>query len=503
MFIFNLGGMGARGPKGDKGDTGDTGPQGDKGDTGDTGPQGPPGADGSGSYTIADITQPSGWWASDEGVKAGAAARVIRFEGSYFFRADESTISLDSADQPFFWDGYFHFVDQLSPQVLINKGNEDVSDDVIEYRVALEENAGDFNVTFTVGNGAAHTKLTSAVNLAANTKYYILAWYDDVAQTLNIKVNDNTTDSVSHTIGTQTTTMVNLFVGSPNTTNNLYGNFVVDELGFGKVAVDETFAASRYNNGDGKVWGDLSGGEQSKYTVYWGFNEPFNDLGVDTVGSATLGVSGNVTAVASIMADDVADMGDVVTWKDKTGNFNDFYLAGANFPIFVDDDDGSPAIQMAADDDYMSTWEQMTKLIGTGSYTIMAIVKSNMVAPSGIIGTQNVGVYFDVPQADDDLYVLATESNSSYAGTIVPVGEFVFIELTRGELRVNDINPQQYQPDSLIDAGDACYLGGQNSDVIDGSFREILVFKENLSEIEKKIYRAELATKYPDVTFPA
>ena len=107
---------------------------------------------------------------------------------------------------------------------------------------------------FLVANAAGAAIGTAVANTlgapALATWYYIIAWHDSVANTVNIQVNDGGVDSVG-TAGVPADTVAWFIVGaSQNPAGDFYDG-PVDELAFWKRTLTAEEKTALYNDGDG------------------------------------------------------------------------------------------------------------------------------------------------------------------------------------------------------------------------------------------------------------
>lgn len=118
----------------------------------------------------------------------------------------------------------------------------------------------EYNLYF--GNGADRFRIevsndgTNLVTLDASslgspataTWYFIVAWHDSVANTLNIQVNNGTVDSMAHTTGVNDGT-ANFMIGAR--TGTFYWDGRIDEVGMWKRVLSSAERAALWNSGAG------------------------------------------------------------------------------------------------------------------------------------------------------------------------------------------------------------------------------------------------------------
>jgi hypothetical protein len=132
---------------------------------------------------------------------------------------------------------------------------------VVEYGV--EYNTGTDRFRAAIGNGT-----TSAIEAAdvlgspsLATWYFIVAWYDAVADTINISVNDGAVDSGSFTDGGANITATNFGIGGYGGLPNFTADGLIDEVGvwIGRVLTSGE-RTELYNSGSGRDYAYISGG---------------------------------------------------------------------------------------------------------------------------------------------------------------------------------------------------------------------------------------------------
>lgn len=117
-----------------------------------------------------------------------------------------------------------------------------------------------FIVTNASGSGTGVVESASFGPLSTATWYYVVAWHDAVAQTINIQVNNGLVDSVAHTGGVFSSSLASFRVAGTGF-NQASWNGRLDEVGYwvgGFPTADER--TDLYNGGAGIGYGDLSSG---------------------------------------------------------------------------------------------------------------------------------------------------------------------------------------------------------------------------------------------------
>lgn len=99
---------------------------------------------------------------------------------------------------------------------------------------------------------------TASVNVDANnfgipataTWYFIVAWHDAAANTINIKINDGTVNSTAHTTGVFNSTA--LFALGASSVPSSYFDGLIDAVYFWKRVLTADEITALYNSGNGK-----------------------------------------------------------------------------------------------------------------------------------------------------------------------------------------------------------------------------------------------------------
>lgn len=115
-------------------------------------------------------------------------------------------------------------------------------------------------IRFVIRNAADTASVTvNADNLGSpstDTWYFIVAWHDATANTLNIQVNNGTVDSVSHSGGVNQEAAKELTVGSRGTTGSQYDG-LIDEISFWKRVLTDDERTWLFNSGNGRTYSEL------------------------------------------------------------------------------------------------------------------------------------------------------------------------------------------------------------------------------------------------------
>jgi hypothetical protein len=119
-------------------------------------------------------------------------------------------------------------------------------------------------------SGSASVLADTLGSPAEATWYFVVAWHDAAANTLNIQVNNGTADTTSHSGGVNNNAGTLFFVGGDPFTN--YWDGLIDEVGFWKRTLTSGERTSLYNSGSGLAYEsfDLPGEEALEGSVATG-----------------------------------------------------------------------------------------------------------------------------------------------------------------------------------------------------------------------------------------
>jgi hypothetical protein len=200
---------------------------------------------------------PNGYDLTENGTVASVAGKVGNardFEAdsnNFFSRADNADLSTGDVD--FTIAAWVKIESKGAHRFIVSK--EDGSNG--EYR--LSYNSGDDTFTFSAygasgfgsGNGVNAATLGSP---STAVWYYIIAWHDSAANTLNISVNDGAVDSISFSGGVYDGAGVFRIGGNAF---SQYFDGVIDEVGFWKRKLTEEERTALYNSGNGLSYDDF------------------------------------------------------------------------------------------------------------------------------------------------------------------------------------------------------------------------------------------------------
>lgn len=137
-----------------------------------------------------------------------------------------------------------------------------------EYLVGYETTANKFTVIVWGSASGGNFKQVFATNFGApsnSTWYCIFAWHDATANTVNISVNDGTTNSSAHTTGIYNGAAA-LQIGALNATAQFMDGRL-DEMGIWKRVLTSGERTSLYNGGSGLAYPFSSAGSAHAMTL--------------------------------------------------------------------------------------------------------------------------------------------------------------------------------------------------------------------------------------------
>jgi hypothetical protein len=200
-----------------------------------------------GAFASTVLTETSGTIASTTG-KLGNARDFEAGDTEYFEVADNATVSV--ADVDFSIGGWVQLEsDPAASVVIVAKGNAFASA-AGEYVLYYTGGATDrFRFSLSNGTTIATVNANNFGAAATGTWYYVVAWNDSAADTINIQVNNGTADSAAHTGGCHDST--GAFRIGDETAGTRPWDGLIDEVEFTKRVIPASERTRRYNAGNG------------------------------------------------------------------------------------------------------------------------------------------------------------------------------------------------------------------------------------------------------------
>jgi Concanavalin A-like lectin/glucanases superfamily len=192
------------------------------------------------------------------GGKIGSAGQFVSANSEYLSRASEAT--LQTGDIDFTFCLWVYLDSNESTRFLLSKDDDTAGSR--EYGIAFSD-GGSLKFNF-----AMFTAVDSGVNLAAAlpapplnaTWYFLVAWHDATANTINIRINDATTYSLGTGGSLQAAGSAQFRIGAREYAGSeSYHDGRIDEVGFWKRVLTADEQTSLHNGGAGRTWPFSSG----------------------------------------------------------------------------------------------------------------------------------------------------------------------------------------------------------------------------------------------------
>lgn len=174
--------------------------------------------------------------------KVGNAAKFTVANSEFLSIADNTVVSTGDID--FTIAGWFYLDSKTDYRGLLGKDNGVQQDYGIYYDLAFDR------LIFYVFDNAsnyAEVRASALGSPATGTWYFIVAWHDSVANTINIQINNGTVNSTSHSAGVKDSTAP-FWIGRDGAT---YMDGRIDAVGFWKRILTTAEKTILYNQGDG------------------------------------------------------------------------------------------------------------------------------------------------------------------------------------------------------------------------------------------------------------
>lgn len=261
--------------------------------------------------------------------KVGNGGQFTAANSEYLSLSDNSSFSPGNYD--FTVAGWVYLDSVGADRNIISKFNN--SNNNREYRLYYSNSTSRF--TFMVSaDGGSTTYSVGATTFGTpsiTTWYYVVAWHDATANTINIQINNGAVDSTAHTLGVYDGNYETR-IGAINSGNYMDGR--IDELGYWKRPLTTTERTSLYNSGNGKAITSLTDPEKDKLLAYWGLEEAsgtrYDNYGVALHGKND-GTATNFANVASNYTTTTAKFGKGLTFD----GINDFVSQGSDASLNI------------------------------------------------------------------------------------------------------------------------------------------------------------------------
>jgi len=170
-----------------------------------------------------------------------------------FTRADNAALSVGNID--FTFTAWVKLESKPGDASIIGKGG---SND-LPYNLDYGTTADRFRLRLSSAAGFTNLTTVTANNLGSPSTgvwYFIVAWHDATANTINIQVNNGTANSAAYSAGSYDDSGDFEIGAFP-----FYGNYfdgLIDEVGFWKRTLDSTERSDLYNGGAGLSYDDFA-----------------------------------------------------------------------------------------------------------------------------------------------------------------------------------------------------------------------------------------------------
>ncbi len=138
-------------------------------------------------------------------------------------------------------------------------------------RFSLAQNDYDSRMEFTLWFDSSTNVTVASPALSAGQWYFVVAWYDAVANTANIQLNNGAVSSASYAGGISSDA-VNLYIGAYKDSTGYFGGRI-DNSGLWGRKLTSTERTDLYNTGSGRKYTDLSADVKNGLVSFWNFDE--------------------------------------------------------------------------------------------------------------------------------------------------------------------------------------------------------------------------------------
>lgn len=256
------------------------------------------------------------WLDPSDGVYKDGA---MDFNGTnqYGSKGDAQSFPLRGGDFDFYFGGWVNLDTKTSSRAIMGKHN--TAGNLRSYVVLYNSTVDRFR--FTVSPDGISTSTIDANNLGSpstGTWYFVLCWHDSVNNTINIKVNGGTTNSVSYSTGIYPST-ADFEIARVSSGSYLDGK--LDSLFFGKITglagLISSIDTRYYNSGNGISYSDLTTSEKTTFGLvsWW----DLDNSGTDQNSGIDLTLFNSPTWVAGIVSSLASANDPVSKWIAKTG----------------------------------------------------------------------------------------------------------------------------------------------------------------------------------------
>lgn len=201
----------------------------------------------------------------------GAAGQFTSTNSESLTIADSSYLSTGDID--FTLGGWVYFDTQAGEGVLVSKQNDTSTREfLLRY-----DNATD-KIVFDIYNGSGTSvgSVSTTSTIASKAWYFVVAWHDSTANTVNISINNGTADS-SGTSGVPTDTTASFKLGARNSTPTAFLDGRLDEVAYWKRLLTTAEKTTLYNSGFGTPFVRTKPAIQNQLVSWWTLDESGGD----------------------------------------------------------------------------------------------------------------------------------------------------------------------------------------------------------------------------------
>lgn len=210
-----------------------------------------------------DLTETGGTIAATTG-KINGCRDFEDIDTEYFEIADNADVSTGDID--FTFAAWVNLESKGANRIIIGKdlntsGNR-------EYNLYFSDTADRFRFElFSATDSGTNLSADSLGSPSLATWYFIVAWYDATANTMNIQVNDGTVDSTSKATLQASGSAAFRIGARAYPTIEDYWDGLIDEVGFWKRVLTSGERTQLYNSGSGLSYDNFAGGTQHQFSL--------------------------------------------------------------------------------------------------------------------------------------------------------------------------------------------------------------------------------------------
>lgn len=216
------------------------------------------------------------------------AAQFTRTNSEYLYKSSAAGLP-SGAEGEVSFAGWFYFDAVGSPTKYLMGA---VSADASNRRFYLGQNDSDSRLNFTVLLNNSTYATASSSPVSAGQWYFVVAWYDAAANTVNLQLNNGAVVSTSYASGISGAA-VNFYLSSFAGTSGYYDGRI-DNVGVWSRVLSSGERTTLYNGGLGQNYSQLSTGIKSSLVSYWNLDE-LSGTRADAHGSNGLADTNTVT----------------------------------------------------------------------------------------------------------------------------------------------------------------------------------------------------------------